>query len=83
MGFIILFPLISTAQSDSLVNQVGTYFGSRTEFLNGCSEALGQQGGLNFRLPLQAPPGTYTLRGIVQEGLDGKMTVASQTMVLP
>ena len=46
-------------------------------------ERLGQQGGLNFRLPLQAPPGTYTLRGIVQEGLDGKMTVASQTMVLP
>ncbi len=33
--------------------------------------------GINVLLPLQAPPGTYTLRGVVQEGIEGKMTAVS------
>jgi hypothetical protein len=33
--------------------------------------------GLNVRLPLAAPAGTYTLRGVVQEGLEGKMSASS------
>lgn len=33
--------------------------------------------GVNVNLPLQAPPGTYTLRGVVQEGIEGKISAAS------
>src|SRR5262249_24094915 len=31
------------------------------------------ESGLNLRLPLQAPTGSYTLRAVVQESLEGKM----------
>ena len=33
--------------------------------------------GMNVVLPFQAPPGSYTLRGVVQEGLEGKMSASS------
>jgi hypothetical protein len=33
--------------------------------------------GFNVTLPLQAPAGAYTLRGVVQEGIDGKISAAS------
>jgi VWFA-related protein len=33
--------------------------------------------GFNVTLPLQAPPGTYTLRGVVQESIEGKISAAS------
>jgi VWFA-related protein len=33
--------------------------------------------GMNVLLPLQAPPGTYTLRGVVQESLEGKISASS------
>jgi len=38
--------------------------------------------GLNIRLTLQAPAGPYTLRGLVQEGLEGKMSASSQPVEL-
>ena len=38
--------------------------------------------GLNVALPLHAPPGSYTLRAVVQEGLDAKMTAVSQAVEL-
>jgi VWFA-related protein len=40
-------------------------------------DALVGQGGMNVLLPVHAPPGTYTLRGVVQESLDGKMSASS------
>jgi VWFA-related protein len=33
--------------------------------------------GMNVLLPLQAPPGAYLLRGVVQESLGGKMSASS------
>jgi VWFA-related protein len=39
-------------------------------------DALAGQG-MNVLLPLHAPPGTYTLRGVVQESLEGKMSASS------
>jgi VWFA-related protein len=33
--------------------------------------------GLNVTIPMQAPPGNYTLRGLVQESLEGKMSASS------
>ena len=38
--------------------------------------------GFNIGLPLEAPAGTYTLRGIVQEGLERKMSASSQVVEL-
>jgi VWFA-related protein len=40
------------------------------------------QSGFNIRLTLQAPAGPYTLRGLVEEGLDGKMSASSQAVEL-
>jgi hypothetical protein len=45
-------------------------------------DRLAREGGMNVRLPLQPPAGNYTLRGIVIEGLDGKITAASQALAL-
>jgi len=38
--------------------------------------------GMNLRLTIEAPAGTYTLRGVVQEGLEGKMSASSQAVEL-
>ena len=38
--------------------------------------------GFNIRLLLQAPAGAYTLRGVLQEGLEGKMSASSQPVEL-
>jgi hypothetical protein len=38
--------------------------------------------GMNVMLPLQAPAGTYTLRGVVQEGIDGKISASSLPLEL-
>ena len=38
--------------------------------------------GFNVTLPLQAPPGTYTLRGLVEESLEGKMSASSSVVEL-
>jgi hypothetical protein len=34
-------------------------------------------GGLRIAITVEAPPGTYSARGVVQEGLQGKMTTSS------
>ncbi len=39
--------------------------------------------GLTVSLSLHAPPGSYTLRVLVQEGLTGKMTAVSNSIRLP
>ncbi|HEV3256825.1 MAG TPA: VWA domain-containing protein, partial [Gemmataceae bacterium] len=36
--------------------------------------------GFNVNLPVRAPAGKYTLRGVVQEGIEGKMTALSQVV---
>jgi VWFA-related protein len=38
--------------------------------------------GFTVTVPIEAPPGAYTLRGLVQEGLDGKMSASSQVVEL-
>jgi len=35
------------------------------------------ESGLDMSLTLQAPPGTYRLRGVVQDAIDGKMVSAT------
>ena len=41
------------------------------------------KGNLNLLLSLKAPPGTYTARGLLLEGLEGKMVTSTGPVVLP
>jgi len=39
--------------------------------------------GLNANLSVEAPPGTYRLREVIQEALDGRITTSLQTVRIP
>jgi hypothetical protein len=40
-------------------------------------------GGFTISLTVKAPPGTYSARGLLLEGIDGKMVTSSQQVQLP
>jgi hypothetical protein len=40
-------------------------------------------GGFTISLTVKAPPGTYSARGLLLEGIDGKMVTSSQQVTLP
>lgn len=39
-------------------------------------------GGVSFSLTVKAPPGTYRARGVLVEGIDGKMVTSNQQLVI-
>jgi len=65
----------------AVMSQTGSFIAGRQgeiemAFKQATFDALAPDG-LNVLLPFHAPPGSYTLRGIVQEGLEGKISAAS------
>ena len=69
-----------------LFDQAGNYVtGRESEMELAMSDATYRQasaGGINARVTLEAAPGEYRLRGVVQDAIEGKMTAATLALKL-